>query len=167
MTIQNFIDSAFEKIRDSFPSSTIEYQFKPNTGIHFFKVSPESIYNSEKFRDFGFNLLDSFYELKKAGELCFISKNSLTEINPTRVDYPLISLANSFYKGTFNQPTHISSIYANEGIELLDIDIHLPFFSGNSLNTDSLIDLSELKDYEKERIEVKNNLGNRQLAMAA
>jgi hypothetical protein len=88
--VDKFMDNVFTTLVDKFPNATIRYQHKELSDTHFFKVTPLSIYNAEEFINLNLELNDNFYFSGLEGTLCFITKDSLTEVNsPRRIHNPI------------------------------------------------------------------------------
>ena len=174
-TKQSFVVLAINKIRSSFPEAIIEYEFKDNTELHFFKVTPKSIYENDAFIDLDFELTDTFHESQIEGELCFISENSLIDINPTIIDYPIFTVEHSeFFGGSLEEINLSNSWIYQSGIineewlnqvptELMPDpsfvnDFYIKILMDNVLNS---------QYYEEERLNKQDSQNYRYLAMAA
>lgn len=87
--IENFITEAFNNLVNNFPSATILYQKSEISDTHFFRITPISISDSESFIEHSLNLTDKFYDQGFDGMICFLTKNSLTELKqPTKQHLP-------------------------------------------------------------------------------
>ncbi len=86
MTIQNFLDQIFNKIQEAVPSARIEYQFKPISNTHFIKVTPLTAFKEEAFVDIDFEFSAKFYEFDFNSDLCFLTEDSLVDLDNPSID---------------------------------------------------------------------------------
>lgn len=124
MKINKFITEAFQKIQQTFPKAKLEYQYKSISDTHFVKVTPSTIFETDAFIDFDFELTDQFNELGFCGSLCFLTEGSLVDLgNPSIIHKPKSAITTayatvleilensysdkpSFHKTTFQQPQY-------------------------------------------------------------
>lgn len=89
MTVEQFIESALQKIHAAFPKAQLTYQYKWPSQTHFIKVAPLAVYESDEFIDLDFALSDEFEQIAADASLCFLTEGSLVELdNPTKVIQP-------------------------------------------------------------------------------
>lgn len=123
MTKQEFIEIALNKIAYTFPSATIQYQFKHLSQTHFIQISPIEIYEDEKYMEIEDEIEEMFETLNSDDDLGFLTDNSLTQLNaPTKVIYPETSFEE--YEGLYTSQYDIigSNILTSNAIELSDSD---------------------------------------------
>jgi hypothetical protein len=90
--LEKFIDNTFVALQEKFPNIAIQYQYIIDT--HFVKVTPFEVYDSEAFLDLDFEFSDKFDESDLEGMLCFITKDSLIELdNPSKVFFPNVKIS--------------------------------------------------------------------------
>jgi len=98
-----------------FPEAKIEYQYDNPSETHFIKVTPSEVYNDKDFAELDMELNASFEELEVNEELCFITSDSLIQLDsPSRVLMPAPIFKFSSHS---NQEDFISN-YRNEVIDL-------------------------------------------------
>jgi hypothetical protein len=108
--VDKFMDNVFTTLVDEFPKATIQYQCKELSDTHFFKITPLYIYNAEEFINLNLELNDKFYFSGLEGTLCFITEDSLIELdNPMRIHTPIdmkqigkVELVEEYKNGTTN-----------------------------------------------------------------
>lgn len=81
MTITKFIDIALDKLHSTFPQSELAYQYKPISNTHFIKISPVNLFSDDDFIDLDFELSDMFRNLDFKGSLCFLTEESLVQLD--------------------------------------------------------------------------------------
>ncbi|MGB0863371.1 MAG: hypothetical protein ACPGXZ_10655 [Saprospiraceae bacterium] len=82
------IEAIFKNLVKVFPFANVEYEYKQLSNTHFFKISPDSIYNSVEFIDYTFDVVNNFNKNWFDSLICFITDNSLIELtNPSKKHY--------------------------------------------------------------------------------
>jgi len=163
MKFKAFLDLTFHKIRNSFPAAVIEYELKENTGIHFLKVTPESLHKTEGFIDLYYELTDLFYENQYEGDFCIIAKDNLAELNPSRISKPKTSVVSSEIWSTsepFNFADVVNNLsFKNIAKNLLNIQENIKLITSFNFDLESPLDLKLTESFDiKESIHLYENI---------
>ena len=136
MNYINFFKTAFEKIQSIFPQARLEYEYKDFSETHFVKVTPSEIYDQDSYIDLECEIQGEFKELEPDGALCFITEETLTEINnPALVSPPkeVITDANTFvsdhYSGCAVEVFGCFAVTPESSIEIAVSTESIPYFS--------------------------------------
>lgn len=116
MSVTNFINISLGKISKMFPEAKIEYQYDNPSETHFIKVTPSEIYTNREFAKLDIELNESFEGLGINEELCFITSDSLIQLDaPSKILMP--TPIYEFSSVSVNQKDKIF-VSSNEMIEL-------------------------------------------------
>ena len=85
--VNNFMLEAITKISRSFPNALIEYQHNSDLDTHYIKVTPPWVNENDKLIDIAWELKDSFDEKFSSGNICFLTENSLIELDAPSIVY--------------------------------------------------------------------------------
>jgi len=128
MNINDSIKKALNKIQEVFPKTTVSYQYKSISDTHFIHVLPAKIYESAAFIDLEFALLEEFEKCNVGGSFCFITVDSLVELdNPSIVLVPKIKETSNSYRAFFEiSGATVSPQISNQTIEMVQLHSDYP-----------------------------------------
>lgn len=78
----SLIQKFANEIAETFPSTSIWYEFNPLSNVHFLRVEPVEVFNTKAFRFFGGQLYLDWLQTSYEGEeeFCIIGPESLTKL---------------------------------------------------------------------------------------
>ena len=78
-----YILDKIKELRSIFKNASFKYQFKDSSDTHFIQVTPKSVFVSDDFIEKDILVIDEYESLGFDNSICFISDDSLTELeNP-------------------------------------------------------------------------------------
>ncbi|MCO6488327.1 MAG: hypothetical protein J5I98_07920 [Phaeodactylibacter sp.] len=96
--IEKFIADAVIRIAASFPTVTVEYQYSKASNTHFFRVTPQTIFDSVEFLSLEGELYRDWTKIEnETGDaFCLLSEDSLITLNNPSIVFEPDPLTFSF-----------------------------------------------------------------------